>query len=217
MGKSPSEERIEHERARRAVFGWLGGALLHETNNVLTVMAGVRQLAKAGVPMSDRIGGMIDQQLLRMEDLVGWIRRLAPDDSEGGAAASTASAVLETVEQIAQLAWKGRGIRIERRVGASVPPPVDAEAAALALLCLLLSVQPSRSGSSVLVRLSAEAVGPGVSFLVSVAPPPTIRADDPDQARASALLSATGGVLAGVVDATTASWRVEFGALAARG
>ena len=56
MARSEERGAVQHERARRAVFGFLGSAILHETNNVLTVMAGVRQLLKAGIALSDRVG-----------------------------------------------------------------------------------------------------------------------------------------------------------------
>ena len=213
MGQAGAVDVREHDRARRVVLGWLGGAILHETNNVLTVMAGVRQLAKAGVPMSDRIGTMIDQQLAKMETLVGWIRRLAPDDAEGGVAARTAGAVGETVERVVELAWKGRGVRFERQIDASAPPPADAEAAALAMLCLLLPVQPTRTGANAAVRLVVEKFGAGVAFLLHVAPAPILRADDPDHARARALLAAVGGVVVISEAPGEVRWRVELGAV----
>ncbi|MBM4013590.1 MAG: hypothetical protein FJ293_01310 [Planctomycetes bacterium] len=213
MGHAGGVDGREHDRARRAVFGWLGGAILHETNNVLTVMAGVRQLARAGVPMSDRIGTMIDQQLAKMETLVGWIRRLAPEDAAGDAAARTAGAVAETVERVTELAWRGRGVRFERQVDPGAPPPADPEAAALVLLCLLLPVDPVRSGGNGAVRLVVEKQGDGLAFELRVAPAPVIRADDPDHARARALIAAAGGVLVAAEAAAESRWRVEFGAV----
>lgn len=192
MARPAGATGVEHERARRAVFGFLGGAILHETNNVLTVMAGVRQLLKAGISLSDRVGGMIDQQLARMEELVGWIRRLGPDERELDAAPRDAEFVLESVERIVALVGKGRGINLVR---APAPPivPLDAEAAGLALLAALLPALPERGGVGIALELRASGEGGRVRFFVRCRPARPVAAGEPEARIAEELCRAVGG------------------------
>jgi signal transduction histidine kinase len=133
-----------HERARRAVFGFLAAAVLHETNNVLTVMAGVRQLLRAGQSLSERVGTMIDQQLARMEELVGAIRRVGPEESDPGKGPRGLVFVVDAVQRILALAGKGRGLSVERELPPDDVRPGDAEALALATLLTLLPALPPR-------------------------------------------------------------------------
>ncbi len=137
-----------HERARRAVFGYVAPAILHETNNVLTVMAGVRQLLRAGQALSERVGTMIDQQLARMEALVGAIRRVGPEENEPPENARDASFVADAVSGIVSVVGKGRGLLLERESSRSEARPGDAEALALATLCIVLPALPPRGGSA---------------------------------------------------------------------
>ncbi len=194
MGREAEASGVAHERARRAVFGFLGSAILHETNNVLTVMAGVRQLLKAGISLSDRVGGMIDQQLSRMEELVGWIRRLGPDDGEAGAPVRDLAFVLESVERIVQLVGKGRGIKVERdaEVGRRA---LDSEAAGLALLCVMLPLLPVRGRPGVAFALSGKAAAGSVRITMRCAPSALPAGDEPEWRRARELAVAARGAL----------------------
>jgi hypothetical protein len=147
-----------HERARRVVFGYLAPAMLHETNNVLTVMAGVRQLLRSGQSLSDRVGTMIDQQLARMDELVGSIRRVGPEEADPSEGVRDVSFVVEAVARIVQLVGKGRGLTLERDPQKVSALPRDSEALALATLCALLPALPRRgraSGTRVLLRAAA--------------------------------------------------------------
>lgn len=216
MAASGATNQVHHERARRAVFGWIGPAILHETNNVLTVMSGVRQLLRSGMGLSDRIGGMIDQQLLRMEELVAWLRRLSPEDGEAGGAARTAAFVLESVERIVQLAGKGRGVTIERVQAAEPWVVQDPEAAGLALLCVLLPELPARGGSGMTIRLAAAASSrSAVEFSVACRSAAAADPGEPERERAEALLAVVGGTLKRTVTATEWQARITL-PLAAR-
>src|SRR5262245_54750541 len=144
-----------HERARRVVFGYLAPAMLHETNNVLTVMAGVRQLLRSGQSLSDRVGTMIDEQLVRMDELVKSIRRIGPEESDPGEGPRDVAFVVEAVARIVQLVGKGRGLTLERDSQPVAAAPQDPEALALATLCMLLPALPRRgrtSGTQVRLR-----------------------------------------------------------------
>lgn len=142
------------ERARRAVSGFLVPTVLHETNNVLTVMAGVRQILKSGQSLSDRVGAMIDQQLARMEQLVESIRRIGPEEQESATRPRTIESVVESIEQVVQIAGKARGLVTERTVRSPDAIPDAAGALALAVLCVVLPALP-RGGASG-ARLSLE-------------------------------------------------------------
>ncbi len=194
MARSAGASGIEHERARRAVFGHLGAAILHETNNVLTVMAGVRQLLKAGIALSDRVGGMIDQQLVRMEELVGSIRRLGPDDPEGGSAPRDAAFVLESVERILALVGKGRGLNFDRSAAPGVAPR-DTEAAGLALLCALLPLLPERGGPGFVLEMRATGADDRVRLVARCRPAPPAGRSEPEWRLAEELLRAVGATL----------------------
>ncbi|MSR48337.1 MAG: hypothetical protein EXS13_14960 [Planctomycetes bacterium] len=210
MPRGDEATQRDHERARRAVFGYLGLAILHETNNVLTVMAGVRQLLKAGIALSDRVGGMIDQQLARMEELVGWIRRLGPGEGDAGAPPRTAGYVLETVERVVLLAAKGRGVAVERSVEGVDSRPSDPEGAGLALLCLVLPALPVRGAVGMAIRLVARCDCGSVEFRVRCTPAPSDPSQEPEHERARAVVAAAGGVVK--VSASADAWegRLSF-------
>jgi hypothetical protein len=185
MSASDETADVRHERARRIVFGRLAPAILHETNNVLTVMAGVRQLAKAGQPLSERIGTLIDQQLAKMEELVGSIRRLAPDELDGKGTPRDLALVLDSVERLVRLAGKGRGVDVVREAGGERELPADLEALGLAALCVALPLVPSRgrAGGARLTlrpRSSGATVGIEVAFEPSRSEP---TAEELDAAR----------------------------------
>jgi hypothetical protein len=191
-GRGEPDPKRLHERARRAVFGHLGPAILHETNNVLTVMAGVRQIMKSGAPVSDRIGTMIDEQLNRMEQLVASIRRIGPDEVLAGAPRRSLPVIADALEQIVRLAGKGRGVSVER---GKLPDaePADAEALSLAGLCLVLPLFPPRgaSGASRLL-IHGQAAGAKVALTLAYAPLRETPAAE-DEAVACGLLAAVGG------------------------
>src|SRR6185369_1385607 len=86
---------------------------------------GVRQFMKSSAPLSDKIGTMIDEQLKRMDDLVGSIRRIGPEDATGGGARAGSSGLGEVVaalEPVVRLAGKGRGVTVERGELAAATP-----------------------------------------------------------------------------------------------
>ena len=200
-GGGDAEPKRRHERARRAVFGHLGPAILHETNNVLTVMAGVRQIMKSSAPVSDRIGTMIDEQLVRMEQLVASIRRIGPDDVMAGEPRRTLPAIADALEQIVRLAGKGRGVTVERGELADAEP-ADPEALALASLCLVLPLFPPRgaSGASRLL-LSGTTNEKSVSLALAYSPLRELLFAE-DEAVARALAAAVGGSCDVRLDAT---------------
>jgi nitrogen-specific signal transduction histidine kinase len=195
MARNEERGAIQHERARRAVFGFLGSAILHETNNVLTVMAGVRQLLKAGLTLSDRVGTMIDQQLARMEELVGWIRRLGPDDGDPSSPPRNLAFVTESVEKVVLLAGKGRGVVVERQVAHPEACARDPEAMGLALLALLLPALPLRGGGNggTKITLQCGLDGPTVRIVASLAAARPSTADEPEWNAARELLADVGG------------------------
>jgi hypothetical protein len=201
-----AETRRLIERARLVVFGHLAPAILHETNNVLTVMSGVRQFLKSDAPLSDRIGTMIDEQLKRMDDLVGSIRRVGPEEATGGTASPRLADVVDAIEPVVRLAGKGRGVTVERGAIAAAAP-ANGEALALAGLALLLPMLPPRgAGGGSRVAIGATAADGKVSLLLRVAPArDALAAEDVGLVRD--LLRASGGSLrfepgAGGVDAT---------------
>jgi hypothetical protein len=192
QGRSDADPKRLHERARRAVFGHLGPAILHETNNVLTVMAGIRQILKTGAPVADRIGAMIDEQLTRMDRLIASIRRIGPDDVLVGEPRRMLSAIVEALEQVVKIAAKGRGVNVERGELFEAEP-ADGEALALASLVLVLPLFPPRgaSGASRLKiggRASARSVTVSLAFTPLREPPFA-----EDEALARALLASAGG------------------------
>jgi hypothetical protein len=173
---------------------------------VLTVMSGVRQFLKSDAPLSDRIGTMIDEQLKRMDDLVGSIRRVGPEEATGGTASPRLADVVDAIEPVVRLAGKGRGVSVERGAIAAAAP-ANGEALVLAGLALLLPLLPPRgAGGSSRVAISATAADGKVSLLLRVAPArDALAAEDVGLVRD--LLRASGGSLrfepgAGGVDAT---------------
>jgi len=54
--RGPEAETNGCSNARASSSRHLAPAVLHETNNVLTVMAGVRQFMKSSSPLSEKIG-----------------------------------------------------------------------------------------------------------------------------------------------------------------
>jgi nitrogen-specific signal transduction histidine kinase len=212
MARNDERGAIQHERARRAVFGFLGSAILHETNNVLTVMAGVRQLLKAGIALSDRVGTMIDQQLARMEELVGWIRRLGPDDGDPAAPPRTLAFVTESVEKVLLLAGKGRGVVVERHVDHPDARARDPEALGLALLALLLPALPMRGGGNggTKITLRCALDGATVRIVATLAAARATTADEPEWNAARALLADVGGSLVVAAPPPDAALTVEL-------
>jgi hypothetical protein len=185
-----------HERARRAVFGFLASAVLHETNNVLTVMAGVRQLLRAGQPLSERVGAMIDQQLARMEELVGAIRRIGPEDAEPGKEPRGLVFVVSAVEKIVQLAAKGRGLSLVKELPAVDARPDDVEALALSTLLTILPALPPRDrGSGTRVLLRGGASGGETRIEVEILPFAGGGEDEPEKEVGRALVRRVGGRL----------------------
>jgi len=185
-----------HERARRAVFGFLAASVLHETNNVLTVMAGVRQLLRAGQTLSERVGGMIDHQLARMEELVEAIRRIGPDDGEARDRPRDITAVLDAVDRIVQLAGKGRGIDFTREAPAGEVVPSDPEAMAVVTLLTILPCLPPRGRSGrTRVTLRGSADDGEVRIGIELDPATGRPADEPESAVARALIARVGGRL----------------------
>lgn len=192
QGRPDSEPRRLHERARRAVFGHLGPAILHETNNVLTVMAGIRQILKSGAPVVDRIGAMIDEQLTKMDRLITSIRRIGPDDVLAGEPRRMLTTIVESLEQVVKIAAKGRGVNVERGELFEAEP-ADGEALALAGLVLVLPLFPPRgaSGASRL-RIGGRASARSVTLTLAFTPlrePPFPE----DEALARGLLASVGG------------------------
>ena len=190
-----------HERARRAVFGHLGPAILHETNNVLTVMAGIRQILKSGATVGDRIGTMIDEQLARMERLITGIRRIGPDDLLAGEPRRTLAALVDALEQVVKLAAKGRGVEFVRGEIAAAEP-ADGEALALATLVLVLPLFPPRgAGGAARLELGGGASARSVTLKISFTPLREIPYAE-DEAVARALLATVGGSCDAKSDAT---------------
>jgi len=192
-----AETKRQLERARLIVFGHLAPVILHETNNVLTVMAGVRQFMKSSAPLSDKIGTMIDEQLKRMDDLVGSIRRIGPDEATGGGARAGSSGLAEVVdalEPVVRLAGKGRGVTVERGE-LTAATPERREPLVLAALALLLPLFPPRGqGGATRVAIGGSAVDGRAELRVSVSPqrePP----EEEDVALVRGLLAASGGSL----------------------
>jgi len=199
---SDADSKRLHERARRAVFGHLGPAILHETNNVLTVMAGVRQILKSGATVGDRIGTMIDEQLARMERLIASIRRIGPDELLAGEPRRTLAALVDALEQVVKLAAKGRGVEFLRGEIAAAEP-ADGEALALATLVLVLPLFPPRgAGGAARLELSGGRSARSVTLELSFTPlrePPFAE----DEAVARALLASVGGSCDARRDATS--------------
>jgi hypothetical protein len=192
-----AEERRQLERARLVVFGHLAPVILHETNNVLTVMAGVRQFMKSSAPLSDKIGTMIDEQLKRMDDLVGSIRRIGPDDATGGgsrAGSSGLGEVVDALEPVVRLAGKGRGVTVERGELAAATPE-RREPLVLAALAFLLPLLPPRGhGGATRVAIGGGAAGGRAELRVNVSPPRE-PPEAEDVALVRSLLAASGGSL----------------------
>ncbi|HET6163928.1 MAG TPA: hypothetical protein VFG37_09700 [Planctomycetota bacterium] len=192
-----AEEKRQLERARLVVFGHLAPVILHETNNVLTVMAGVRQFMKSSAPLSDKIGTMIDEQLKRMDDLVGSIRRIGPDDATGGGARAGSSGlgeVVDALEPVVRLAGKGRGVTVERGELAAATPE-RREPLVLAVLAFLLPLLPPRGqGGATRVAIGGSGADGRAELRVNVSPsrePPEAE----DVALVRGLLASSGGSL----------------------
>ena len=192
-----ADEKRQLERARLVVFGHLAPVILHETNNVLTVMAGVRQFMKSSAPLSDKIGTMIDEQLKRMDDLVGSIRRIGPDDATGGGARAGSSGlgeVVDALEPVVRLAGKGRGVTVERGELAAATPE-RREPLVLAALAFLLPLLPPRGqGGATRVAIGGSGADGRAELRVNVSPsrePPEAE----DVALVRGLLASSGGSL----------------------
>lgn len=192
-----SEEQRQLERARLVVFGHLAPVILHETNNVLTVMAGVRQFMKSSAPISDKIGTMIDEQLKRMDDLVGSIRRIGPDDATGGGARAGSSGlgeVVDALEPVVRLAGKGRGVTVERGELAAAAPE-RREPLVLAVLAFLLPLLPPRGQvGATRVAIGGSAADGRAELRLNVTPP-RAPPEAEDVALVRGLLAASGGSL----------------------
>lgn len=198
------------DRGRRCVLGHLAPLILHETNNVLTVMAGVRQLLRLGKDLPERVGPMIDSQVEKMEQLMGWLRQLGPDDGVTGTPAVSGEAVAGTLAQVLRLAGKGRRLRVESHGDPSASlSRALAEAVGLATLCLVLPLFPPRSPETqVQVELGLRQSGRGVQVSVRLEGTAVGAAEEPDVRLAAELAAAADGRLrvqadaAGAIEAT---------------
>jgi hypothetical protein len=192
-----ADEKRQLERARLVVFGHLAPVILHETNNVLTVMAGVRQFMKSSAPLSDKIGTMIDEQLKRMDDLVGSIRRIGPDDATGGGARAGSSGlgeVVDALEPVVRLAGKGRGVTVERGELAAATPE-RREPLVLAVLAFLLPLLPPRGqGGATRVAIGGSGADGRAELRVNVSPSREAPEAE-DVALVRGLLASSGGSL----------------------
>lgn len=163
---SPTHDVLE--RCRRSVLGYLSPLFLHEMNNVLTVMSGIRQLMKAGMQLSDRVGPMIDAQLDKVEQLMEQIRALTPDDPSAAVGRDPGEAGLEAVCRLLELAGKGRPLRIGLEAPAPGELPAEAvEPLALALLGAVLPTLPAHGGDVHEIQLRAGGEG-GERWLLAV-------------------------------------------------
>jgi len=144
MNRALSDGRVDAdllERGRRCVYGFLGPYILHETNNVLTVMSGIRQLMKIQQTLPERVGPMIDGQLEKVEFLLSGIRQIGPEEPTRGGM----SGLVDAVEQLLQLAGKGRKLTVTRSIEGVAPWQGDArEPLGLGLLCATLPLLPPR-------------------------------------------------------------------------
>lgn len=194
------------ERLRRSVFGFVAPAIVHETNNVLTVLAGVRQLLRTQATLPERAGSMLDQQLERMDDLVGRVRRLGADDPEAEEGGRSLADVLGSIRGIVEVVGKGRGLAIEAGA-AEGQAAADPEALALIALGAILPALPPRgAGASVRLRMSASCAGSRETIAAELAPADS-GTDEPETSTARALARECGGRL---------EWKLEGGALIIR-
>jgi hypothetical protein len=194
------------ERLRRSVFGFVAPAIVHETNNVLTVLAGVRQLLRTQATLPERAGSMLDQQLERMDDLVGRVRRLGADEPEAGEGRRGLAEVLGSIRGIVEVVGKGRGLAIESSA-AEGQAAVDPEALALITLGAILPALPPRgAGGSVRLRLSASGGGSSESIAAELSPADS-GIDETETSSARALARECGGRF---------EWKLEGGALIIR-
>ena len=193
-GPSTSQSACDwHERGRHCVYGYLCPMVLHETNNVLTVMAGIRQILGQGRTLSDRIGPMIDGQLEKMDRLLGWIHGMGEDDAAAGGA-RTLAMVAGNLEQLLGLASKGRRTRLQVECGDAPVQGQLVEALSLASLCTLLPMLPPRApGATVEIVLRLDTSPAAVRSSARVSPCRFEPLDHPDVRLAASLVRGDGG------------------------
>jgi hypothetical protein len=181
------------ERGRRAVFGYLGTFILHETNNVLTVMSGVRQLMKSARPLPERVGPMIDNQLAKVEQLMEWIRTLRPEEGPGATRIPLRDLV-EATHQVLLLGAKGHRLVVTPNCDETLP--LTGEAAGPLILGILCSTLPFvRAPLGRRLHLAGRSSDQEVVVEAILEPPPEAAERDPDVQLAGELLAAQGGGL----------------------
>lgn len=180
------------ERSRRCVFGYLCPMILHETNNVLTVMSGIRQLLGQGRSLSDRIGPMLDSQLEKMDQLLGWIHGLSSD--EVGTATRTLEDLTANIDNLISLAAKGRRLQLTREGSDDAIPGAAFEVLALGTLCGVLPlIPPNAPGARLEARIEATRVEAGYQIRAVVDPSAVEPSDAPDIRLGASLVRSWGG------------------------
>ena len=189
MAAATTGRQDVREFARRAVFGWIGPAVLHETNNVLTVLSGVRQVLQLNLPMGGGVGALVDPQVARGEARVNHVRAL-------NAPGATVDAALVAVHRLLDLCGKGRGVTVRHDAGTGSAALADPEAFALALFlagAIALPPRGLRGGTEQVLRGSV--AGPAGELVACGV------ADDPRRApewrTADELMASVGGQLLG--------------------
>jgi hypothetical protein len=168
--------------------------VLHETNNVQTVMAGVRQLLKVGQLIPDKVGQMIDTQIEKMEHLMTALRGLGQDAEEEPRRPED---LLRHLEALVSLAGKGRALRVERRVHAAVRLRTEEqEALSLATLCFVLPhLPPKGSGDRIVLELDLDRAASGPVLRASLSPFAGSPEAHPDVTLAEAVVQSASGRL----------------------
>ncbi len=183
------------ERGRRCVFGYLCPMVLHETNNVLTVMAGVRQLMRIGQSLPDRVGPMIDSQLEKMESLLNRIHWMGQEDGLEAAPPKTVEETQNNLLELVRLGTKGRVLNVTE--GGSTTGSLDSresEVVGLSFLCTFFGVLPEKSAAPrVNLHLEPALDGPSKTMRWRIDPFRGDPRSQPEILLALDIVQATGG------------------------
>ncbi len=181
------------EHAWRIVYGHLAPMILHETNNVLTVMAGLRQMMRTSQLLPERMGAMIDDQLQRVDLIMSCIRALSADEIDQERL--TPVQMVHRLEKLVQLASKSRKVLLI--VSADEAPilnGVSTEFMALSMLCFLLPMIPPRGKpAQVQMGIEIQCEADQQRWAASVNPALHDLLGDPDVGFARTLVRAAGG------------------------
>lgn len=171
------EVECRRERTRRRVLGYLAPMILHETNNVLTVLAGLRQILRMGQVPSEKVGPMIDGQVSKMEELLHSLQGF----SEDGGHRPAARDLFDRVEAMLRLAGKGSRLEVIRTGDERELSGLNYETVGQSLELILLASLPERRSTPVVKLELGASPGPdGGVELRAVVQPARERIDEDD-------------------------------------